>query len=319
MPVSGLDRPRLGLVAGAGHHHQAALFGLDHRRLRHQEHAVELAGEQAGAHELAGQQPAVRIVELGAQLLGAEHRIDGAGEEIEPPVPRVGGAVRQHQFHALDRIGRQAPAGEARGVAFRQAEAHPDRIVLVDRRQQIGAGGDEVAFGLRRAPRNTGHRRGDDGIGKIEFGLLQGRLGDGIGRRGVVVFLAADRLLGRQRLQPEGLAGRLLGLGAGIGQGDAVRFAVDFEQRLPGFDRRTLLVQPLDQDAADAGTDLGLLGAFGLCHDLERRRNAGRLHRHHRHRQRAEAHRTAGRPLGRFRAAPGEQCQQAGKSSSHKE
>jgi hypothetical protein len=263
----------------------------------------QLAGEQPDADELAGQQALFRVVELGAQALGAERGVDVGGEEVDPARLFIDAAVGQHQLDALDVLRGDAAAGEAGEVALAEREADPDRVGLVDRGQQaVAAGDDQVAFRLRCAAGGAGDRRGDRRPRQVQFGLAQRGLGQRVGRQRVVVVLARDRLGLGQPLQTVRLARRLLGLGLGFGQRDLVGRAVDLEQRLAGLDRLAFLVEALDDDAADAGADFGLAGAFGLRHDFDRGRDALRLHLENGHRQRPH-----GRGGGFLAGAAGEQ------------
>jgi hypothetical protein len=222
-PFTGLDRARRHLVVGIGQHHHGALLGLHHGGLRYQEHAVALAGKQADAHELAGQQLAVRVGEFGAQGLRAEGGVDVGGEEIQLAWFAVNRAIGLHQFYAADIFGGNAAVGKFGEVAFAQAEAHPHRVQLVNGGQQaVAADRDQVAFRLGGAAGGAGDRRGDRGPRQVKFGLAQSRLCDGVVRGSVVVFLLADRLRFDQAFQALRLAAGLLGLGAGFAEGDFI-------------------------------------------------------------------------------------------------
>jgi hypothetical protein len=87
-------------------------------------------------------------------------------------------------------------------------------------------------------------------------------------------------------------------LARGFAEGDFVAGRVDLEQGLAGLDRFALLIKPLDQNAADPGTDFGFARAFGLRHDLDGRRNFLRLDVQHRYRQRPHGWRCGGFAVG---------------------
>src|SRR6185369_9164733 len=144
-------------------------------------------------------------------------------QEVEFALLRINAAVGENHFDAADILLGDATVGQLGEVAVAQAETNPDRIALVDRGQQaVGAGRDQVAFGLHGAAGGAADRGGDRGPRQVQFGLVQRGLGDGIVRGGVVVFLLADRLGFDQAFQAVHFAAGLLGLGLGVGQRDLV-------------------------------------------------------------------------------------------------
>ena len=199
------------------------MLGLDDGRLWHKEDAFTFAGEQADADKLAGQQLVVGIVEFGAQLLGAERGVDIAGQEIEFAGLGVNFAIRQNQLDAGDALGCQAAIRKLGEIAFAKTEADPQRIHLVNRGQQaVSANADQIALRLGGTSGGAADRRGDRRPRQVQFGLAQYRLGNGIGRNGIVVIFLADCLAVDQRFQAVHFTRCLLGLGLGIGQGDFI-------------------------------------------------------------------------------------------------
>jgi hypothetical protein len=72
---------------------------------------------------------------------------------------------------------------------------------------------------------------------------------------------------------------------------------IEQKQRLPGAHRRSFLVEPLLDDAGDAGADFGILGAGGLSDVLEGDRECGRLDADRGHLRGRKATHAAGRLL----------------------
>ncbi len=144
---------------------------------------------------------------------------------------------------------------------------------------------------MLRAPADAGDGRVDHGVRKVELGLahagirlLQGRLAE-LPRRGrVVEFLAADRALVDQGLEPRFLATSLIDLrGCGrelpfcLRQRDLERRAIDLEQRRAFLDRVAFVVELLLQNARHAGAHLDLPRAFDLSRNVEANRHASGL------------------------------------------
>ena len=160
----------------------------------------------------------MRIVELRAQLLRAESRIDCGGGEIEPSLQRVERTARQHELHVHRARPSHAAARQLGEIGLSQAESDPDRGELIDRREQAAGriGRDQRADRMLGAAADARYRSDDAGIRKIELGLPH--CGARLLQRGfrklprrdrVVVFLARHRSIGDQGLQPGLLALRL--------------------------------------------------------------------------------------------------------------
>ncbi len=171
--------------------------------------------------------------------------------------------------------------------------------MIVVSRLPFGSTVDQATLGTLGAPRDAGNRRRDPRVGEVELGLLHLGAGDldrGLGelqrRCGIVVVLARNRPLLRQRPKAVGLAAGLRGarlflreLRLGLGERQLERLGVDLEERLSGTDRRAFVVEPLLQDAGHARPDLDLFRAFRLADGLEAYRHVLRRDVHHVHRR----------------------------------
>jgi hypothetical protein len=146
-------------------------------------------------------------------------------------------------------------------VGLGEAEAHPDRVQLVDRGEEAarGVGGDEAADRALRAPGDAGDRRRHLRVRQVEarlahlrVGLLHAGAAELLGGQRVVVFLLAHRLVGDQAAKPRLVARRLGELrallrerGFGFGQRHLVGCSVDLEHRRARTDGVALAVELL--------------------------------------------------------------------------
>src|SRR6266853_1873907 len=263
-PVAHLDRTGRGLVFLVEREHQKRFLGLDHRGLGHEEHVVAIARRHLDAHELARKQAHARIAKFRAQLLRGEPGVDLGRGKIEPALERVGRAVGECEAHlrGLDAI--EPLVGELREIRPGKAEADPDRVHLIHRREQAAVlpRRHQAALGTGHASRDTRNRCGHPRIGEIELRLAQIRLG-GLQRRvrellrrdRIVEFFLADRFFFGEGLEPRGFAPRLLlarallrHLRVGLGEGDLVGDGVDLEERGAFAREIPLVVEALEQD-----------------------------------------------------------------------
>ena len=228
----------------------------------------------AQAHELAGHQRAVLVVEDRPDADGAGRGIDAVVDEVEMAGDRRGLVRRGGHLHRdAPEVARLAGLGRQRRQRLEQraligVEAGIDRIDRDQRRQQrcIGAGGDEIADGDLQPADATADRGADLGVVEVEPCRLQsGASGALVGLRlaqgvepGVEValrdvlrrhqLLAAFMLARSER--DAGLGGQQLRLGA-LELGLVGRL-VDADEQVALLDQRALREMHLLDDARDA-------------------------------------------------------------------
>ena len=99
------------------------------------------------------------VVELGAQSLGAQRGIDIGGQEIDLAALFVSLAIGHDQLDALDvLLLHAARRGIWQGRFHAEAEAHPDRVGLVNRGEQAVGGRYQVAIRFDGPAGGAGNR-----------------------------------------------------------------------------------------------------------------------------------------------------------------
>src|SRR5688572_7520749 len=164
VPVTDLERPRLGLALGVDDVGELALRAFQHRALRQHDCPGPHRALQHDADELSRAQLSAGIRQLGARLAGAGLVVDPDVGEAHEAGTLVGAAVgeidrgleapvrRQLQASGLDIV----PDREA--IAVGNAEVDVHRIGLGDGGEQDVRSGDECALGHHRAAGDAGDR-----------------------------------------------------------------------------------------------------------------------------------------------------------------
>ena len=227
--------------------------------------------------ELTGQQLAGGVLELGAHLPGTEARIDLAGGEVDPSPRGVAAAVAEDQAHFG--VGSQAAARKLGDIRFGQCKTRPHRMDLADAGEQAVGGGDQASFGTLRPAADSRQRRGDAGVGEIEFRFTHAVLGDldrGLGQFQVgdcvVVLALADGLLLGQFLEAARFPARLLiartflrELRLHLRHSDLEGRRIDLEQRRACLYELAFAVEPFEHNAGDACAHFDFPRTFDLA------------------------------------------------------
>jgi len=219
-PAADLDRARLCLVLLVHQPDEIALATLLDGPLRN-EYALGVAGaEQAGAHELAWHQHALRVGDLGADHHGSGALGERGVGEGDMALVLVSRTIRQFDLDLVFVILRahQIALGNVfavfQDVVFRNGEVDPHRVERRDRGEQrfLAVGVEVAAFLHLGKTREPLDRTLDGGVAEIEFGAHDvGPRHLHCRRRGTLVAHGVVEVLFRH--------GVLLGQGPDAGQG----------------------------------------------------------------------------------------------------
>ena len=179
-PFAERDRARRGDVLAVlvlvGDVDELALRAVEHRDLRHGDRVVAHGARRASRARTGRASARRRRSAISARISNVP--VDGltrvSAKLMRPwrgnTEPSASLIVTSN---ALSLGSVRRPAATARSerelVVLGDRERHPDRIDLPDRRQQRVVGGDEAAFGLRRAAREAGDRRGDVRVAEVQL------------------------------------------------------------------------------------------------------------------------------------------------------
>ena len=262
---------------------------------------------EAGAHEHARQQDALRIGEAGAQGDGAGGLVDQHLGKLDDAGPAIVAAVLQLQaYHRLRRG--HAARGERPSQRQQRAggllDVDIDRIEPLDLRERIGlAGRHQRADGEQRPADAAGDRRRHGGEVevepcRIERGAVLGDSGGGLARAGdgVGIVLLRHRLDLGKRLVALGLGAARLGtrlrarqVGGGLAGLGAIAARVDLIERLSLRHQRAFGEQPAKDDAAYLGPHVRVFIGGGPPGQFGNQRRVARLEHDEAHLGRALA------------------------------
>jgi len=165
------------------------LRALLDRALRHEDRVRADGPLQPHPHVLVGTQDPLGVVNAGADQERPGLRVEGIVGKGEPSGVGEDRSVDQDDLHDVIlplRLPQEALAGllaQAMPLVFGDAEIHPDGREHGHRGQEAVLRADVGALGLLGVAGDAGYRRGDHGVGQIQFcgfdlglGLLDGGL-----------------------------------------------------------------------------------------------------------------------------------------------
>src|SRR6188472_730563 len=202
-----LDAPDRGLAVLHDEHVDALLVG-DQRSLWNQDLFIRGIALQIDPHQLAVDQPTVRIWDDSAHDDGVGRTIDRHVDEIDLAHLIVDRSVGKSNLDldVLD-VGRTFTLRGPQEFALAHRKGHIHRILADDGGEDTAVGPDDIALGQRRAPDLPGNRRDDVGVAEIDLGGLQvglighdGALGLALRCDGFVQGFACADVLGVQLL-----------------------------------------------------------------------------------------------------------------------